>query len=240
MSTNDAGLARLVLVDEKDMRQVLPVPPGQYREPCLSPNGKQAAWVAFDESQKSTIWIYDLGGNTAPRRLTFDNSDYPLWTPDSKRIIFTSRETTAGNVGGLMWQNADGTGTAEMLVQPKGNNQGGGYVAESVYGNILAFHGEGNGEDIWQVSLEGDHTPKPLISLPANQTQAAISPDGHWIAYSSTETGRQEIFVQPFPPTGAKSQVTSNSPGFSGAASPLWSPDVLRTIWLRVSTVELR
>jgi serine/threonine protein kinase len=227
-----AGLARLFLVDEKGMRQALPIPPGRYREPRLSPNGKQAAWVALDESGKGTIWIYDVGGNTAPRHLTFNSSDYPLWTPDSKRIIFTSRETTAGGVGGLMWQNADGTGTAEMLVQPKGNNQDGGYVPESVHGNILAFHGRGNGEDIWQVSLEGDHTPKPLISLPANQTHAAFSPDGHWIAYSSTEIGRQEIFVQPFPPTGAKFQVTSNNPGFSGAASPLWSPDGKRIFYI--------
>ncbi len=218
---------KLVLVSEKGMRQVLPATGVRYREPRISPNGKQAAWVSFDESANGTIWIYDLGGSTAPRRLTFENSDYPLWTPDSKRIIFTSRQTTAGGPGALMWQNADGTGTAEVLVQSnrEGLNVDFGYIASSIYGKTLAFRAQGNGSDIWQVSLDGDHTPKPLISLPADQNQAAISPDGHWIAYTSTETGRSEVFVQPFPITGAKYQVTSNNPAFIGSGAPLWSPD---------------
>ena len=234
MSTTSAGKAKLVLVDEKGMRQILPIPTGRYREPRISPNGKQAAWVELDESGKGTIRIYDLSGTTAPRHLTFENSDYPLWTPDSQRIIFTSRETTVGGLGALMWQNANGTGPAEVLVKPKEDAQQlqGGYVAESVYGNTLVFRTRGNGADIWQVSLDGDHTPKPLISLPADQNQAAISPDGHWIAYTSNETGRSLVFVQPFPPTGAKYQVTSNNASFIGSGQPLWSPDGRRIFYM--------
>jgi eukaryotic-like serine/threonine-protein kinase len=230
--TIGSGLTRLVLVDEKGMRQVLPGPTGRYREPRVSPNGKQAAWVVFDESGKGTIWIYDLSGSTAARRLTFENSDYPLWTPDSQRIIFTSRETTQGGPGALMWQNADGTGTAEVLVPPQQDALNSGYIAESIYGKTLAFRARGNGADIWQVSLEGDHTPKPLISLPADQAEAAFSPDGRWIAYRSNETGRSEVFVQPFPPTRAKYQVTSNNSSFLGAGSPLWSPDGRRIFYV--------
>ena len=136
-----------------------------------------------------------------------------------------------------MWQYADGTGTAEVLVKPNPEQQlQSGYVAESVYGTTLAFRARGNGADIWQLSLDGDHTPKPLISLPANQQGAAISPDGHWIAYSSDETGRLEVFVQPFPPTGAKYQVTTNNPNqaFIAVPGPLWSPDGKRLFYAEV------
>jgi eukaryotic-like serine/threonine-protein kinase len=231
LSTTSSNLSKLVLVDEKGMRQVLPLPAARRREPRISPNGKQAAWVEFDESAKGTIRVYDLHRNTAPRYLTFENSDYPLWTSDSERIIYTSKPETASIAGAsLMWQKADGSGTAESVVKPKEGEQqlGAGYVAESIYGKTLAFRARGNGADIFQLSLDGDRTPKPLIALPENQQRAAFSPDGRWIAYDSSELGRNEIFVQPFPPTGAKYQITSNNP----AVAALWSQDGRRIFFI--------
>jgi eukaryotic-like serine/threonine-protein kinase len=116
------------------------------------------------------------------------------------------------------------------VVKPKEGEQqlGAGYVAESIYGKTLAFRARGNGADIFQLSLDGDRTPKPLIALPENQQRAAFSPDGRWIAYDSSELGRNEIFVQPFPPTGAKYQITSNNP----AVAALWSQDGRRIFFI--------
>jgi len=71
------------------------------------------------------------------------------------------------------------------------------------------------------VPLIGDHVPKELIAAPENQQQASFSPDGRWIVYNSSESGRQGIYVQPFPPVGGvKYQITT-----TGGFSPLWSPD---------------
>ncbi len=71
------------------------------------------------------------------------------------------------------------------------------------------------------LSLEGDHTPKPLIAVPgSNQTQAYFAPDGRWLVYASGESGRSDIYVQPFPPTGVKYQITT-----TGGGLPIWSHD---------------
>ena len=77
------------------------------------------------------------------------------------------------------------------------------------------------------VPLIGDRTPKPVIEAPGNQFQGSLSPDGRWIAYTSTESGANNIYVQPFPPTGAKYQVSTIL-----ARSPLWSRDGRRLFFM--------
>src|SRR5262249_3323938 len=91
-------------------KKMLPLPPGLYREPRISPDGKQAALLAVDEQGNQLLNVYDLSQTTALRRLTFQSSDYPVWTPDG-RIIFSSGGT-------LFSQRADGNGAAEILAKP--------------------------------------------------------------------------------------------------------------------------
>ena len=79
------------------------------------------------------------------------------------------------------------------------------------------FRGDG---DTWMFTLEGDRKPLPLIEGPGSQQDANVSPDGRWIAYTSSESGRNGIYVQPLPPTGAKYQITATRP-----SRPVWSPD---------------
>src|SRR5262249_11317483 len=81
----------------------------------------------------------------------------------------------------------------------------------------------------WSLSLDGDHKPKSLISGDESQFGAYFSPDGRWIVYESVKSGLPEIYVQPFPPTGAKYQITT-----PGGASPLWSPDGKQIFYLGI------
>src|SRR5215471_6178734 len=190
-------------------KKMLPLPPSLYREPRISPDGKQAALLAEDEQGNQVLNVYDLSQTTALRRLTFQSSDFPVWTPDG-RIIFSSDGT-------LFSQRADGSGAAQILAKPE--QQGTFYAPSAVSpdGRTLLF---GTGSDIWSLSLEGDHKPKPVITGDGSQRQPYFSPDGRWIVYSSDESGRFELYAQPFPPTGSKHQITT-----TGGLSPLWSQD---------------
>src|SRR5262249_39850311 len=97
----------------------------------------------------------------------------------------------------------------------------------------LAFFDSRDGGHIWMFPLDGDRKPQPLINDPkSNQGSAEFSPDGHWIVYASNESGKSNIYVQPFPPTGAKYQMTSSN----DALSPRWSRDGNQIFYFELDT----
>jgi eukaryotic-like serine/threonine-protein kinase len=210
----------LALVDPGGAKKAISVPAASYFNPRISPDGKQLAVQQNSTGSDVNIWIYDLAGATSMRRLTFGGANQgPLWTPDSQRIVFQS-DREGDN--GLFWQRADGSGSAERLTKPE---KGILDFAEawSPDGKTLIFTkgSPGNRFNLWMFPMDGNRQPKPLIEVPkSNQGRASFSPDGRWIAYQSTESGTQKVYVQPFPPTGAKYQVTTEL-----AESPLWAPD---------------
>lgn len=232
-------LEKLALVSRDGRRTILPVPPGTYSLPRISPDGRTLAVLNVDDQGKQSIWIHDLSGGTSMRRLTFEAVTAPLWTRDGRRIIFGADR---GGGTALYWQAADGTGSEERLTDPAPNDQ---YFPNSVTadGNVLAFYTNRNGGDVWTVRLNGERSPKPLIALPTtHEDHASFSPDGRWIAYRSNASGRYEIYVQPLPLTGAKYQITT-----TGAHSPLWSPDGRQLFYVdvkdgagRLTSVDVR
>jgi serine/threonine-protein kinase len=219
----------LVWVDRKGAEQPLPAPPRAYDDPRLSPDGQQ---VALIEGSTNDVWVYDIPRATLAR-LTFEGtSDFPLWTPDGKRIVFVS---TKAGVAGLYWKPADGSGpeerltTSEVLPQPS---------SVSPDGKTLAFNEvrPNTGHDIWVLSLEGTPSraaesegdprqagaegrkPKLFLQAPFGQFAPMFSPDGRWLAYHSMESGRGEIYVQPFPGPGGKWLISSE-----GGDAPVWA-----------------
>jgi serine/threonine-protein kinase len=224
------GQTRLTLVDRRGSRRVLPLPAGQYADPRISPDGKQLA-VALQTGNDASIWLYDISGATSMRRLTFEgNSSIPLWTRDGRRLIFRSNR---GEGDALFWQNADGNGVAEPLTTMEKNIA---VAPNSVSpdGKTLAFFKDVNGGDVWLVSLTGDKAAKSLISAPVtHEDHSNFSPDGKWIAYRSTNGTLMDVFVQPFPPTGTKYQVTTSGT----AQAPLWSPDGKQIFYVEFSDV---
>ncbi len=195
--------------------------PGGYSNPRLSPDGKRLVLSAGQEGEQN-LWIYDIAGKTM-NKLTFDpgGQSYPAWTPDGQFIAFRSGR-------GLAWTRADGAGKIEAL--PPGST-GDVYLGSfSPDGKWLAFHQADprTGEDLWTVSVERTPgglqlgQPKPLLLQEGQQRQPAISPDGHWVAYYSDETGRDEVYVMPFSPEGpargGKRLVSTE-----GGLDPRWS-----------------
>ena len=219
-SSQPASQQTLALVDRSGKAQPLPLVPGTYEVPRVSPDGKRVA-VGTNDGKDQIVWIYDLSGGTSLRRLTFGGKNSaPIWSSDGRYIIFNSdREGDSG----LFRQAADGSGSAERLTKP---DPGMAHFAESIArsGKALAFFVlRSSFGGIWMLPLEGDRKAQPFAEVPNSiQVHASISPDGRWVAYMSTELGSSnpQVFVQPYPATGAKYQITTD-----GAVAPLWSPD---------------
>jgi serine/threonine-protein kinase len=207
-----APALKLVWVDRKGAEQPLAAPAHNYVLPKVSPDGKRIA-TGIEEGD-SQIWLYDLGRDTLTR-LTFDagaNID-PLWTPDSRRIVFKG----AGNR--LFWQPADGSAGAEALTSSElaGNNVPGSWTPD---GQVLAFMevNPTTGFDVYILSLK-DRKPQPFVHTQSLETAPRFSPDGHFIAYASDESGRVEIYVRPYPGPGGKWQISTE-----GGTEPVWNP----------------
>jgi eukaryotic-like serine/threonine-protein kinase len=201
---------RLVWVDRKGAEQPVPAPAHNYVMPRISPDGRRVA-AALEEAD-GQIWLYDLARD-ALTRLTFaegDNVD-PVWTPDGKRIVFKG----AGNR--LYWQPADGSGAAEALTSgPISTNDI--PSSWSPDGQALAFVETIGNQSVWILPLQ-DRKPQLFDRGQTNETAPRFSPDGHWIAYTSAESGRSEVYVRPYPGPGGKWQISTE-----GGTEPVWNP----------------
>jgi serine/threonine-protein kinase len=209
----------LALIDRKGGMQRLDVPPAPYVNPRLSPDARQLAVQTLEDDGRSEIWVYNLSGQTQIRQLTAaGNSSRPLWAPDGTRVTFDSDRDKGRSI---YWQSADGSGVPERLTIAE---EGTSHHARSwsAHGPTLSFTVEADGNTgIWTVVPGRGNKPEPFYDIPASkQDESAFSPDGKWLAYTSDESGRQEIHVQPFPATGRKHQLTQE-----GGTFALWSPD---------------
>jgi len=198
--------------------------PRDYSGLRFSPDGQRLAMVIRDRKQED-VWVYEWGRGSLSR-LTFDPGDdfAPVWTPDGRRITFASAREGNG-ARNLYWQRADGTGDAERLTESK-NRQ----VPESWHpsGKFLAFFEfdpKTNSVDLLILPMEGNEAsgwkpgkPTVFLSTPFMEINPQFSPDGRWLAYRSSESGRPQLYVRPFPGPGGKWQVSAN-----GSIGSTWS-----------------
>jgi len=218
----ESAQSRLVWVGRNGAAQPLAAPVRAYRGPRLSPDGSRVS-VAIVE-QESQTWLYDLSRETLTR-LTFEGSaNYnPIWTPDSKRIAFTSNKEGVANI---FWQLADGSGGLERLATSEYNQAP---MSWSPDGQVMAYIevNPTTGRDIWMLRM-GDPSQgagqvrkaQPFIRTPATESAPRFSPNGRWLAYVSNESGRFEIYVQPYPGPGEKWQISTE-----GGTEPMWNPN---------------
>ena len=217
-AVSGAATASLAIIGENGTNAgTYPMPAGTYNDPRVSPDGR---WVAYTTtySDGDDITVYDLGGGSAPRRLTFGGqSRYPAWSADSTRVAFQSiRDGTPS----LYWQLADGSvGDPVRLTTAEEGEQ---HIPDSFSpdGKWLAFTVTTEADSsVWTVNL-ADGEAEPLIEGPGAVSQAVFSPNGRWIAYQAV-TGNSEVFVQPFPLTGARFQL----PEAADNHHPSWAAD---------------
>ena len=196
--------------------KVLPIdaPEHHVHDLHLSPDGSRLVFTMLDGGPD--IYLYDLQRKTM-QRLTFDNaSEYPIFTPDGKNIVYTRSEPRQ-----LWMKPADGSGEARRLVESQYSQVP---YAVSPDGASLAYTETlpRTRLDIYVASLHGDPAPRAFANTAASENDPAFSPDGKFLAYTSNESGHAQVYVRHFPEGGGKWQVST---GVGDAHEPHWSRD---------------
>jgi Tol biopolymer transport system component/tRNA A-37 threonylcarbamoyl transferase component Bud32 len=191
--------------------------PDVYATPALSPDGSKLA-VAVGSLGKHNLWVYDLKRGTGSR-LTIDSADdvNPVWSQDGSRVLFSSNRA---GVYDIYQQASDGLGSAQPVIQSKDQVK---YLNDlTADGRYAIFDSGGASNDtaLWTQPLFGDRKPSAFIGGGLRAISAQFSPNGHYVVYTSSETGRNEIYVQTFPQQTGKWQISA-----SGGTDPIWRRD---------------
>jgi len=213
-STSTGGLDRtLVWVDRQGIATPLIEDRQAYNRPRLSPDGQRVA-VEVQSDLNQDIWIYDIGGGTRMRLTVTGDNGSPVWTPDGTRVTFWSDRDGPRE---LYWKPADGSGQAEPLLNMNSETR---LIPTSWSsdGESLAFYSPDGARDIWTLPREGDASP--FVATAFDERSPMFSPDGRWLAYVSDESGRDEIYVKPYPGPGGKWPISTE-----GGTEPQWSAD---------------
>jgi Tol biopolymer transport system component len=184
------------------------------RNPELSPTGDRVALECFQSSGGDRdIWLYDLARNAASR-FTVDGADDadPLWSPDGRTIVFASNRLGTVDV----FKKAAGGGAAdELVLQTIGNTPTNAWSPDGQWIALLDLGG-----DLMVFDVAKRSAPRPVLASAFQEIELQFSPDGRWISYSSDESGRPEIYVQPWPANGERWQVS-----IDGGTDARWRPE---------------
>jgi serine/threonine protein kinase len=188
-----------------------------YASLQLSPDGKRVAVQI--SGRHPDIWLYDIARGIR-MRFTVDPSaaTEAVWSPDGNRLVFNSSRKDRLD---LYQKAADGTGSDELLVEsdvdkyPTSWSRDGQFVLYNT-----TFDVPKTKTDLWVLPLSGDRKPFPFLQTEFNETRGQFSPDGRWVVYTSDESGKDEVYVAPFPGPGGKRQIST-----AGGTFPRWRRD---------------
>jgi Tol biopolymer transport system component len=211
--------------------------PGDFSSTRISPDGRRLAVAMLDSSVRNyKVWIFDLFRDKQ-NRLTFGlgRTQFPVWAPDGSAVVFASNRTGPYQ---LVERRSDTMGDETIILDSAISKYP---TAWSADGRFIAYNTTAPGKnltELWVLPLFGERKPYAFQQGGFNIGQGQFSPDGHWIAYSSDESGRPEIYVSPFPGGGTKWQVSP-----SGGTSPRWRRDGKELFYLsadsKLTSVEV-
>src|ERR671914_480654 len=207
----EGGERNLYWVDRSGLAERLPLPPRSYLHPRISPDGRKLAIEI--EGSSHDVFVYDFARGVLSNITTDGVSHWPVWSPDGAWIGYRS-----GPMGRfqLFQVPADRSGPAQRIVA-EGYSQS--FESYSPDGRAVVYTSQNRGlpSKIAVARLAGDAKPRPLDETKFAQGSPKVSPDGHWLAYCSNESGKPQVYVQAFPGPGAKIQVSNE-----GGTDPVW------------------
>jgi len=201
----------LVWVDQRGSEQPVTASQFPFWAPRLSPDGQRIAYIAW--GRECLVSVFDLGRGTNSR-LTGEGKAYNvIWSLDGKRLLFGWQKFPPAN---LYWQPSDGSSPMERLIESENDQWPASWSSD---GKTVALveRSPVSGFDIAMMDVPSGRVT-PFLNSPFNEEYPEFSPDGRWIAYSSDESNRNEVYVRPFPGPGMKDLVSSE-----GGREPLWA-----------------
>jgi serine/threonine-protein kinase len=190
--------------------EAVPLPPRPYGSADFSPDGQRLALSILGAN--ASVWIYDIERQTMPRLTSAWDNTTPIWMHNGTHVTFLSNRVDKPGI----WRVAvDGGGDADLLDArgvPTSWAPGDRWLTSSVTGSTT-------GQDVWILAGDEGARAEPLLDSSYNESFATFSPDGNWLAYTSDDSGISELYVQRFPLSGRKWQISAG-----GGETPLWSP----------------
>ena len=207
---------RLVWVNRRGDSRMLLEEPRTYLTPRLSPDGRRLAVVVRDVSSgRRAIWVKDLTRDTFTR-LTQPNLEFahePAWSPDGTRITFTGRKSSSDLNRNVFVAFVDGTGEPRRLTA---NAAATIATSWSPDGKLIFFQQQ---SDVGVLRVDEPESEKMLLDSPFNEIETTLSPNGRWLAYTSNESRRYEVYVTDFPQLDRRWLVSVDG----GGTEPLWA-----------------
>jgi len=201
----------LVWVDQKGTEQPVTTLQFPFLGPRLSPDGQRIAYTTAARDWQ--VWVYDIGRGTNSRLTGEGMASFSIWTPDGKRLLFSWTKSLVTN---LYRQSYDGNSPMERLTTSEYDQEVGSWSSD---GKTVAFL-EGRPDTAYDIAMLDVNSGRvtPFLNSQFRETFPDFSPDGRWLAYTSDESKRDEVYVRPFPGPGMKQQVSSE-----GGEQPLWA-----------------
>ena len=196
----------------------LNLPPGHYESITISPDGSRGALVRSTSPSESDIWLVDLTrGGATPLSSGRGRNDNPVWSPDGTRVVWA-----ADRDGGqsLFVKTVNDAAPEQPLFRgdapfknPVDWSQDGKWI-------VMTQLDQDTSQNVWLLDASGTKPPSVIVRGPVRDNGGPVSPDGHWIAFTSDESGRFEAYVQSFPAPGRRMQISD-----SGAVRSWWTRD---------------
>jgi Tol biopolymer transport system component len=215
-----ANPLQLTWFDRRGTNLGAAVAPGYYLSLRLSPDASRVAVTRLNLAiVSSNIWLHDFARNNQTRLTSQRVGDAnPVWSPDGTHVAYDSLRSGRS---GLYQKASNGAGDEDVLLEPGGRRDLDDWSKDGRY-LLYSQAGSGTKSDLWVMSLDGKRQPQVYLNSEFNETHGQFSPDGHWVAYASDESGRSEIYVRPFP-LAADSVKWPVSNG--GGVTPRWRSD---------------
>ncbi|MEO5894133.1 MAG: protein kinase [Vicinamibacterales bacterium] len=203
----------------------LNIPSGHYENVRISPDGARAIMAKSTSPSESSLWLVDLArGGAAPLSTGPGRNDTPVWSPDGTRVVWAADRDGIQNFFVRKVNEAAPETPLYMSDVPfKGPSD---WTSDGKW-IVLTQLDQDTTQNVWLLDATGTTPPTPLVRGPVRDNGGPVSPDGHWLAYTADDSGRFELFVQPFPVPGRKTQVSEN-----GAVIAWWTPDGKQLIFL--------
>ena len=200
---------RLMLVSRSGQATPLTADSKAFGNPRFSPDGRRVAVDITEPSgSRRDVWVLDLAQRVWSRLTTNGISDRPIWTPDGRRLVYSSNDD-------LWWIAADGSSRPESLLVAAGSRFAGSVTPD---GRTVVFHESSGVNGIRALAFDSAPAARTIIPAAFGESAPVLSPDGHWLAYQSDQTGQMEVYVQSYPTPGARVSVS-----LQGGGEPAWA-----------------